>query len=242
MENKNNQYIWDATRIKIFSDGPTLDEISAFDRAIITGFTFNPSLFREHNVTDYLGFCQDVLDICGAAPISLEVIADERDEMIKQARKLSELAENVYVKIPISYTSGETTLPVIEALVTEGVNLNITAVFTLQQVENILAPLASSRSIISVFAGRLFDIGIDAVQATRVISDYTHENSQCQVLWASPRMVFDIKNAVEADCDIITMKPSLIKKIGLLGKTPEEYSLDTVKMFYGDAIASGYHL
>tara|TARA_B100000315_G_scaffold238038_1_gene255425 strand:+ start:157 stop:852 length:696 start_codon:yes stop_codon:yes gene_type:complete len=228
--------------VSIYLDGPSLEQISEIDSKVIRGFTFNPTLFRNAGVLDYLGHCRKLLEACGELPVSLEVVADDQEGMIRQARILASLGSNVFVKIPISFTNGESTKEVIGTLVAEGIKLNITAVFTVSQVETILPVLGQSRSIISVFAGRLFDIGIDAVEAIRTIVDRVHSESNCSVLWASPRMVYDFKNASSAGCDIITMAPALIRKLSLLNKSPEEYSLDTVKMFYSDAVASGYKL
>jgi len=162
--------------------------------------------------------------------------------MIRQARILAGLGSNVFVKIPITFTNGGSTREVIETLIADGITLNITAVFTLSQVEGVLPTLGQSRSIISVFAGRIFDVGIDAVESTRAIVNRVHSESNCFVLWASPRMVYDVKNASSAGCDIITMVPSLIRKLNLFNKSPEEYSLETVKMFYSDAVASLYKI
>jgi transaldolase len=242
MEKYWHKYSDNKFPIKIFADGPTLNEIESFDKSIIQGYTFNPSLFRKLNVTDYLGHCGKILGLCGDMPVSLEVIADEQDEMVKQARKLGELDKKVYVKIPISYTSGESTLNVIKTLVNDGINLNITAVFTKKQVETILPCLSKTESIISIFSGRLFDLGLNAVEITGKIAEIIHEQSNCKILWASPRMVYDIINACDANCDVIIMQSSLIKKLLLFKKSPEEYSIDTVKMFYRDAVESGYKM
>jgi len=228
--------------IEIYADGPTLGEISGFDKNLIKGYTFNPTLFKMLKVTDYLGHCKKLLQTCDRLPVSLEVFADEPDEMIRQAKILGALGNNVYVKIPITNTSGESTVNVLTALVNKDIKLNITAIFTKTQVEEILPCLSKTDSIISIFSGRIFDIGLDAVDITLEISDLVHGQSDCKVLWASPRMVYDIINAVNANCDIITMQSSLIKKLSLFGKTPNEYSMDTVKMFYNDATESGYEL
>ena len=145
-------------------------------------------------------------------------------------------------KIPITDTNGETTLPVIQTLVEENTKLNITAIFTKDQVEGIVSCLKYAEAIISVFGGRIFDIGYDAVKVTHEIARIVHGESNCSVLWASPRMVYDIKNAHQAECDIITMRPELIKKLTLFNKSPEEFSMDTVKMFFNDAVSSAYTL
>jgi transaldolase len=226
--------------INIFADGPQLNEIQTLKG--IKGYTFNPTLFKKLNVVDYLNHCKDILNICGDLPVSLEVFADDFEGMIKQARILSELSENVYVKIPITFTNSQSTLSVIKKLTEEDIKLNITAVFTINQVKYVLPILKESNAIISVFAGRIFDIGIDAVKITKEISEYVHKFSNCKILWASSRMVYDIINASKSNCDIITMQRSLINKLSLFKKTTEEYSLETVKMFYEDAKSSGYRM
>jgi len=228
--------------VSVYLDGPSLEQILEIDPNVIKGFTFNPTLFRNAEVLDYLGHCQKILKTCGKLPVSLEVIADDQEGMIRQAKILAGLGPNVFVKIPITFTNGVSTREVVKNLVAEDIKLNITAVFTMSQVESVLPGLGKSRSIISVFAGRLFDIGIDAVEATRTIVERVHSESNCMVLWASPRMVYDFKNASSAGCDIITMAPNLINKLNLFNKSSEEYSLDTVKMFHSDAVASGYNL
>ena len=233
------------TPIEIYADGPTIEEMESFDQDIIKGYTFNPTLFRNLGVEDYLGHCRKVVVASKDLPVSLEVIADSQDEMIRQAHLLSALGDNVFVKIPITYTSGESTSTVLKTLIWNGVNINITAVFDEKQLLDITPYLEGSNTIISVFSGRIFDIGLDAVESTREIAELVHvwDNwGDCKVLWASPRMVYDINNAIDANCDIITMQPSLIKKLSLFGITPEEYSLDTVQMFYNDAVSSGYTL
>ena len=228
--------------IEIYADGPTLEEIDGFDKTLVKGYTFNPTLFKMLGVIDYLGHCEKLLKTCDTLPVSLEVFADEEDEMIRQAKILGALGENVYVKIPITNTSGESTINVIKTLADLGIKLNITAIFTKMQVERILPCLSKTESIISIFSGRIFDIGLDAVEITGEISELVHGHSDCKMLWASPRMVYDIINACNSNCDIITMQSSLIKKLSLFGKTPNEYSLDTVKIFYNDAAESGYEL
>lgn len=236
------KYDLDNLPIEIYADGPTLEEIDGFDRTLIKGYTFNPTLFKMLGVTNYLGHCEKLLKTCGNLPVSLEVFADEEDEMIRQAKILGALGKNVYVKIPITNTSGKSTVNVLKALVDESINLNVTAIFTKNQVEEILPSLNKTESIISIFSGRIFDIGLDAVEITGEISELVHGQSNCKVLWASPRMVYDVINACNANCDIITMQSSLIKKQSLFGKMPYEYSLDTVKMFYNDAAESEYEL
>ena len=208
----------------------------------IAGFTFNPTLFKSLGVKDYLDYSKEVQRNSNGLPISLEVIGDNYEDMVSQGKILSSLGDNVYVKIPITYTSGNSTLDVISTLSKEGVNLNITAIFTMKQIEKILPSIQTTNSIISVFAGRIYDVGIDAKIIMREMASYIHENSKCSLLWASPRMHFDAISAQDTGCDIITMTSSMYKKMSLIGKSPEQFSLETVKMFYDDAIASGYKL
>ena len=227
---------------EIYCDGPTLEEMAGHDSDVVRGYTFNPTLFRGLGVVDYASHSRKVVDGCRGLPVSLEVFSDDEEGMVEQAVKLSEFGDNVFVKIPITYTTGESTVRVLEELAGRGIKLNVTAVFSLEQTQGVLPVLRDAGAIISVFAGRLFDIGRDAVEDTREISEAVHDESNCRSLWASPRMSYDLKNAAAAKCDVITMSAALIQKLKLFGKTPIEYSLDTVKMFYGDAVASGYTL
>jgi len=228
------------SEISIYIDGPTEIEMKELYDKDISGFTFNPTLFKSLGVEDYLGHSKNIQKLSNGLPISLEVIGDSYEEMVLQGRKLASLGDNVYVKIPITYTSGKSSLDTISTLSKEGINLNITAVFTLQQIKTILPSVKDANTIISVFAGRLFDIGLDATKLMREMSLYIHDNSQCNLLWASPRMHYDVISAQVADCDIITMTNSMYKKMSLLGTNPEKYSLETVKMFFNDAVTSGY--
>ena len=230
------------SKINIYIDGPSENEMKDLFDKDISGFTFNPTLFKSLSVKDYLGHSQKIQKLSNGLSISLEVIGDSYEEMVFQARKLASLGSNVYVKIPITYTSGKSTIDVIRTLSMEGINLNITAIFTFLQIKEVLPTLKNTNSIISVFAGRLYDIGIDAKELMKEMSLYIHDNSQCKLLWASPRMHYDVLTAEASNCDIITMTNSMYKKMSLLGKTPEEYSIETVKMFFNDAQASGYKL
>mgnify|MGYP000512905719 CR=1 FL=1 len=228
--------------LDIYIDGPSKDEMNDLFDQNISGFTFNPTLFKSLGVIDYLGHSQKIQKLSNGLSISLEVIGDNYEEMVIQGRKLASLGDNVFVKIPITFTSGESTIEVIRTLSMEGINLNITAIFTFLQIKEILPTLKNTNSIISVFAGRLYDIGIDAKELMKEMALYIHDNSQCKLLWASPRMHYDVLTAEACNCDIITMTNSMYKKMSLLGKTPEEYSIETVKMFFNDAQASGYKL
>ena len=176
----------------------------------------------------------------GSKPVSLEVIADEELNMIKQAKTLSSLSENVFVKIPITFTDKKFTDIVIKKLVEEKIKLNITALFSIKQIKKILPIVKDTETILSVFAGRIYDCGQDANKIMREICQITKNDSKCKVLWASPRMPYDYISAINCGAQIITMQLSQIKKLKMFGKNLEEYSLETVKQFYNDAEESGF--
>ena len=235
--------------IKIFADTADVEKVRQHaDDPRVGGFTTNPTLFRAAGAADYLKHARAVLDAAAGKPVSLEVIADEPEEMARQARVLAALGTQVFVKIPITNTRGESSCPLIRGLLVEGICVNITAVFTYAQVREIAdhiqqIPLSPSPTIISVFAGRIYDTGMNAagfMEGYRRIID-----ARCphvQLLWASPRQVYDVVLAERAGADIITMTPELIAKLPTLGKDLAEFSLDTVQMFYRDAQAAGYAL
>tara|TARA_A100001011_G_C14320195_1_gene850168 strand:+ start:4044 stop:4757 length:714 start_codon:yes stop_codon:yes gene_type:complete len=227
--------------ITVFSDGPKIDEINENLPVRIDGYTFNPSLFKKNNAKDYLEYSKEILKKCGDKPVSLEVISDTPKEMVDQALKLGKLKENVYVKIPIVFTNGQSTKNVIKLLINQNVKLNITAIFTLTQVKGIIEDIKNSKTILSIFVGRIFDAGLDGKQHISEINEFIHNNSSCQSLWASTRMPFDIIKAIETKTDIITMQVEQLKKLNNFNKSLLEYSKDTVTKFYKDARDSGYH-
>ncbi len=227
-------------KIKIYVDGPELKEIKNFQN--FDGFTFNPSLFKKLGATDYLEFSKKIIVETKGKPISIEVFADDYDTCLYQAQKINDLGKNVFVKIPITYTNGESTVKLIKKLSSDGVKLNITAIFTLNQIKDILDEIKDSPHILSIFAGRIYDIGKDASILFKEMSDYIHSNSKCLSLWASCRMAYDLIASEKAGADIITMTPSLVKKINLFGTSPEDFSLDTVKGFYNDAKKAGFKI
>lgn len=229
-------------KIDVYLDGPTIEEIKSFNDNYIKGYTFNPSLFRANKVANYLSHCKKLSKLINKQPISLEVIADDDKNIIRQAEILSNLGKNVFVKIPITNTKGKISKNIIKNLSSKKINLNITAIFTLEQVKEIINSLDNKEHILSIFAGRIYDIGIDALEHTKKINKFIKKNSNCKSLWASPRMVYDLQNSIKAKSDIITMSPQLIKKIDLFKKSPKNYSLETVKMFYNDAKKSNYKL
>jgi len=230
------------TKIKLYADGPTSEQINQEYPLKIDGYTFNPSLFKKNGAKDYLEYSKKILSECTNKPVSLEVFADDEENMIKQAKILNNLGTNVYVKIPIVYTNGKSTYNVIEALAKEKIKLNITAIFLIEQIQKIIPAIKDTSSILSIFAGRLYDSGIDAKEKMIEINNFVHQNSSCLTLWASTRMAFDYIVAERIKTDIITMQIDHIKKLKLIGTNPTEYSIETVKQFYKDATESGFNI
>ena len=231
-------------RIKVFADGADLDsilELAADTR--VRGFTTNPTLMRKAGIEDYEGFARKVLDHVTDRPISFEVCADDFEEMRRQAHRLSSWGPNVYVKIPVTNTEGVSSSPLIGDLTADGVHLNITGILTLAQVREVSERLAdSSGAVVSVFAGRIADTGRDPVPLMASAVELLRQYPQLELLWASPREVINVCQADSIGCDIITVTHELLKKMGGLGRSLEDVSLDTVRMFYNDAVAAGYLL
>jgi len=232
--------------IKLFSDGADLPSLleAAKDRRI-SGFTTNPTTMRKAGVTDYVAFAHRVLEHIKDRPISFEVFADDFDAMSTQAKKIAAWGSNVYVKVPIATTRGNSSAALVRDLSTgAGVQLNVTALCTLEQVHEASQALrGGAPSIISVFAGRIADTGRDPMpfmKAARAIIDASGANAE--LLWASPRELLNIVQAEEAGAHIITVPPEMLKKMALFGKNLLEYSIETVKMFHSDAQAAGYEL
>ena len=230
------------TKIKLYADGPTSEQINQEYPLKIDGYTFNPSLFKKNGAKDYLEYSKKIINECNDKPVSLEVFADDEENMVRQGKLLNSLGKNIFVKIPIVYTNGESTLNVIKTLVDEGIKLNITAIFLLDQIQKILPTIKNTSTILSVFAGRLYDSGIDAKEKMVEINNYVHQNSSCLTLWASTRMAYDYVTANNIQTDIITMQIEHIKKLSLIGTNPQEYSIKTVKQFYQDAQTSGFKI
>lgn len=231
-------------KIKIFSDGAYEDEMyNMYSNKVIKGLTTNPTLMRKAGVENYTVFCKKILETVKTKPISFEVFSDDFEEMERQARIISSWGSNVYVKIPITNTKNKSTKEIIKKLSDEGIKLNITAITTLSQVETVLNALSpKTPSYISIFAGRIADTGIDP---SKIISESvklmkTHPNSE--LIWASPREFLNILQANSCGCHIITVTKEILNKAFLLGYDLEEYSLDTVKMFYQDALNAGYKI
>jgi len=231
--------------IKLFADGANRDEILALYRnPLIQGFTTNPTLMRKAGVRDYQEFARQIVAEIADRPISFEVFADGFPEMERQARKIAAWGENVYVKVPVTNTKSEPSLPLIRRLSRSGIKLNVTAMTTLCQVQEVLGVLGDGpAAYVSVFAGRVADTGIDPVPLmAEVVTLLRREAPQVELVWASPREVLNIVQAESIGCHIITATSDILKKIELLGRDLTEYSLDTVKMFHRDATQAGFKL
>jgi transaldolase len=232
-------------KIAIYADGADVrDMIAARDGGIVKGFTTNPTLMRKCGVADYAAFAKEALAATGDMPISFEVFADDFDEMERQAKLIATWGNSVFVKIPITNTKGESAVPLIERLAAAGVKLNVTAILTLEQVRAVVVDALNPDvpAIVSVFAGRIADTGRDPVPLMREAAAICAEKPKAELLWASPRELLNIFQAEECGCRIITVTSDILKKLAMVGKSLDELSLDTVKMFYNDASAAGFRL
>ncbi len=231
-------------KIAIYADGADVrDMVAARDAGLVKGFTTNPTLMRKVGITDYQAFAKEALAATGDMPISFEVFADEFDEMERQAKLIATWGDSVFVKIPITNTKGESSIPLIQRLSAAGVKLNVTAILTLQQVREVVDALdANVPAIVSVFAGRIADTGRDPVPLMREAAEICSAKPKAELLWASPRELLNIFQAEETGCKIITVTSDILKKLAMVGKSLDELSLDTVKMFYNDASAAGFKL
>ena len=234
----------DQLEIKIFADGADLKSIrESAGNPLIKGFTTNPTLMRNAGVTDYKAFALDVLKVVPKLPVSFEVFADDFPTMELQAREIASWGKNVYVKIPISNTKGEFAGPLIGKLARAGVQLNVTAIMTLDQVKDLAEVLSPTvPSVVSVFAGRIADTGRDPIPHMVECLKLLKGRPAAELLWASPREVLNIFQADDIGCHIITVTPDHLKKLSLVGKDLDAYSRETVSMFYKDASAAGYSI
>lgn len=233
-------------KIQIYCDGADWDAMLKYapDQRV-HGFTTNPSLMKKAGVKDYKEFCLKILSHIKDKPISFEVFADEFGEMERQAREIKSWGKNVYVKIPVTNSLGAPSYQLIKKLSEEGTKLNVTAVFTHEQVNEVLKALSKSPvpSVLSIFAGRIADSGRDPAQIMKESVQLAAKISpKTEVLWASTRELFNLVQAEETGCHIITMPPEFIVKLDLINKDLADYSLDTVKMFKRDAESAGYSL
>jgi transaldolase len=232
-------------QIKIFSDGAERDQLLKMNQnPIVSGMTTNPTLMKKAGVTDYRAFCKDILKEIRVKPISFEVFADDFETMEKQAREIATWGQNVYVKIPIQNSEGKSALPLVKTLTRAGINLNVTAIYTLKQtVEACQALEGGAPSIVSVFAGRAADLGHDPVPTLTAAAEVCAEyGDQMECLWASTREVYNILQAEQCGCEIITVPFDVLAKLEGGFKTLEELSLDTVRTFKKDSESAGFSL
>ena len=234
----------DQLSTRIFADGADLDGILALAAdPRITGFTTNPTLMWRAGLTDYADFAQRLLERITRHPISFEVFADDAGEMRRQAKVIAGWGENVYVKIPVTTTAGESMVPLVNELSESGVKVNVTALFTTAQVELVTAAVRDGApAFLSVFAGRIADAGIDPLPIIARSVDIMVDAPRAELIWASPREVLNVVQADSVGCHIITMTHDLLPKLDLLGKDLEQFSLETVRMFHRDAAAAGFTL
>jgi transaldolase len=232
----------ESLKVKLFADGADLaGMIEMASKPYISGLTTNPTLMKKAGITDYKKFAKDVLAQIQDKPISFEVFSDELDEMKIQGEKIASWASNVYVKVPITNTRGESTAPVIKYLAANGVKVNVTAIMTNQQVEHIAEALNPNvESYVSVFAGRIADTGVDPLPIMRESLALISINKNAELIWASPRELLNVFQANQIGCHIITATNDILKKLELVGYDLATYSLDTVKMFFSDALTSNF--
>ena len=231
-------------RVKIFADGADRrGMLDMYARPYIKGLTTNPTLMRKAGIADYRAFARDILAEITDKPVSFEVLADDFLEMERQALEIAGWADNVYVKIPVTNTKRESSRALIKRLADRQVKLNVTAVMTLPQVKELTAALnPATASYVSVFAGRIADTGQDPLPVVRRAVEMLEAHPRAEIVWASTREVLNIFQADAAGCHVITVTRDILEKLSLVGYDLEEYSLDTVRMFYDDARVAGFSL
>jgi transaldolase len=231
-------------RVKIFADGADVTTtLEMYRNPIIKGFTTNPTLMRKAGVTDYKRFALELLEAIPDRPISFEVFADDFLEMERQARAIASWGHNVYVKIPITNTQRKSSIPLVKRLVQDNIKLNVTALMTLDQVREVHEAInGGPQCYVSVFAGRIADTGRDPLPLMSSAVEILSANPQSELVWASPRELLNIFQADQINCHIITATHDILKKLALIGKDLDDYSLDTVKMFFEDGRAAQYKL
>jgi transaldolase len=230
--------------IAIYADGANMKDILYFNsKKFIKGLTTNPTLMKKSGIKNYQKFALDVLKIVKKKPISFEVFSDDFKEMYRQAKIITSRGDNVFVKIPVTNTKGLSSYKLISKLSNEGIKLNVTAVLLQDQVINIVKSLSKkTRSIISIFAGRIADTGRDPIPLVKKSVLLTKKYKNIQILWASTRESLNIFQAQKINCDIITVTTDILSKVNIFGYDLKKYSLDTVKMFYNDAAKAGYKI
>ena len=231
-------------KVQIFADGADkAGMIEMYRNPNVKGFTTNPTLMRKAGVVDYEGFARDIISAIPDRPISFEVFADDFTDMERQARRIATWGEHISVKIPITNTKHESSIPLVRKLSLDGIALNVTAIFTLSQVQAVVdAVRGGSPCYVSVFAGRIADSGIDPVPIMAAAVERLRVAPNTQLIWASPRELLNIFQAEDIGCQVITITNDILKKFPLVGKDQDVFSLETVKMFYEDGKAAGYKL
>ena len=231
-------------RVKIFADGADkAGMLEMYEKPFIKGLTTNPTLMKKAGITDYRTFCKDILTSIKDKPLSFEVFSDDFSKMERQALEIASWGENVYVKIPITNTKQLPCYDLVKRLVAKKVKLNVTALMTLDQVRNVVVSLDPNiPSYVSVFAGRIADTGYDPVPMMAKAVDILKAAPASELIWASPRELLNIFQADDIGCHVITVTNDILKKLSLVGYDLDQYSLDTVKMFYKDAVDAGFKL
>ncbi len=231
-------------KVKIFADGADkTGMLEMYQKPFIKGLTTNPTLMKKAAITNYRAFCKDILTSINDKPLSFEVFSDDFLEMERQALEIASWGDNVYVKIPITNTKQDPCYELVKKLANQKVKLNVTALMTLDQVRNVVAVLdPNTPSYVSVFAGRIADTGCDPVPLMTNAVEILKAAPAAELIWASPRELLNIYQADEIGCHVITVTNDILKKLSLVGYDLNEYSLDTVKMFYADAVAAGFRL
>lgn len=231
-------------KIKLFADGANAGEmLEEYKKGIVSGFTTNPTLMKKAGVADYEQFAKAVVKTIPNLPVSFEVFSDDFFGMEREARLISSWGSNIYVKIPVTNTQGFSTFPLIKKLSEEGIKLNVTALLTVDQVKYVTQALSiTTPAIISVFAGRIADTGMDPIPIMKSAAKVVKSKPNIELLWASTREVLNISQAESCNCHIITVTPDLLKKLPNIGKDLTQLSLETVQMFYNDAKEAGYKI
>jgi len=231
-------------KVQIFADGADkADMLEMYAKPFVKGLTTNPTLMKKAGITDYRAFCKDILTHIKDKPLSFEVFSDDFAEMERQAMEIASWGSNVYVKIPVTNTKQETCYALVKKLGQQQVKMNVTAIMTLTQVRDVVAALNPTvPSYVSVFAGRIADTGLDPVPLMAAAVEMLKVAPASELIWASPRELLNIFQADDIGCQVITVTNDIIKKLALVGYDLDTYSLDTVKMFYNDALAAGFKL
>ena len=231
-------------KVKLFADGADkADMLEMYNNPLISGFTTNPTLMKTAGIKDYKSFALDILSHINDKPISFEVFSDNFDEMEKQALDIASWASNVNVKIPITNTKSESSVNLINNISEKGVSINVTAMMTLEQGKTVLPGLSNGPGgYVSVFAGRIADAGQDPLPIMSEVVEILQNHTNVELIWASPRELFNVVQADSIGCHIITATNNILKKLPTIGKDLTQFSLETVKMFYDDATQAGYNI